>query len=425
MYKLLKKLAGVSLFYSLANSIEALSPFFLAILLTRFLTTEDYGIWVLFLSLVGFLRPVVNLTIQDALKMKFYEMDEAKLAAFIVSALYISIAAALLLSIGAVAFGSEISRLISFPASWLTAIVIATYFTVTYNFILAFNQFAERRGHFIALHGVQSLCGFTVIALLVLQGWNWQGVVVGKIAGLVLACLLGLFWVSKELKLSLALPQRAQLLEMIKFGLIYLPTGFGLVAVPLTDRLIISHLLGFSENGLYGVAALFGAALFVGINGFLHAWMPWMFRQVGESKAAYRKEVSVVSISFVLLLPVAGIVFYTVSVVLAPWLIGETFARSFGLIPWAIAGTVAMGYFYHNQAFLHCRKAILPMSISSLTCIVMNAYFSYYGAIYYGVAGVVAATIVAFMVSAVISGIYIVYHYNVFGSLFSLTRRSA
>jgi Na+-driven multidrug efflux pump len=53
------------------------------------------------------------------------------------------------------------------------------------------------------------------------------------------------------------------------------------------------------------------------------------------------------------------------------------------------------------------------MSISSLSCILLNIYLSYYGAIHYGIAGVLAATIVAFGVGAVISGIYITYHYNI------------
>ena len=55
MYKLLRRLAGISVFYSFANSIEALSPFLLAIILTRLMMPEDYGIWVLFVSLVAFL----------------------------------------------------------------------------------------------------------------------------------------------------------------------------------------------------------------------------------------------------------------------------------------------------------------------------------------------------------------------------------
>jgi len=425
MYKLLKRLAGISLFYSFANSIEALSPFFLAILLTRFLQPEDYGIWVLFLSLVGFLRPLVSLTIQDALKMHFYEMDREKLAAFVVSAFYISMGAALLLAVPAALFSDTLAGWAKFPSAWLLAIVVATYLNASYYFFLAFNQFAEQRGRFIVLQFVQSLGGLLIIAGLVSLGWSWQGVILGKIAGLALACLIGVSWLSNSLGLNLTRPSREQVRSLMKFGLLYLPTGFGLVAVPLTDRLIISHVLGLSENGIYGVAALFGSALFVAINGFLHAWMPWLFRRLGELQSNYRSEVTAVSLSFILLLPALGIFFYLLSVVAAPFLIGPAFASSFALIPWAIAGTVAMGYFYHNQAFLHLRKAILPMSISSLTCILMNALLSYFGALYYGVAGVLAATIVAFMVSAVITGIYMAYHYSIFGSLVAFAQSHA
>ena len=414
MYKLLKRLAGISLFYSFANSIEALSPFFLAILLTRFLQPEEYGIWVLFVSLVGFLRPLVNLTIQDALKMHFYELDKERQATFVVSAFYISTGSALLLALAAILFADSLSALVKFPASWLTAIVIATYLNVNFYFVLAFNQFAERRGSFIALQFIQSLFGFSIIATLVVLGWNWQGVVVGKIAGLLIACLFGFTWLAGHLRLNLTAACKSQVKELVKFGLLYLPTGFGLVAVPLTDRLIISHLLGLGENGFYGVAALFGSALFVAINGFLHAWMPWLFQQLGRPQGEYRREIAVISSGFLLLLPVGGIVFYIVAVLAAPFLIGASFTSAFTLIPWAIAGTVAMGYFYHNQAFLHFKKAVVPMSISSASCILLNIYFSYYGAILYGVAGVLAATIAAFAVAALISGIFILYQYTNF-----------
>ncbi len=414
MYKLLKRLAGISIFYSFANSIEALSPFFLAILLTRFLKPEEYGIWVLFVSLVAFLRPVVNLTIQDALKMHFYEMDRAKRSAFVLSALYISSGSSLLLGLAAVVFKEAIGAAVKFPAPWVIAIVVTTYLFVNFYFVLAFNQFAEKRRHFIALQFVQSLFGFAVIAALVHHGWGWQGVILGKIFGLIAACLLGFAWLRGDLDLSVKAPCRDQVKGLIKFGLLYLPTGFGLVAVPLTDRLIISHILGLGENGLYGVAALFGSALFVAINGFLHAWMPWLFQQLGKPQGDYRREIAVISASFLLLLPVAGLVFYVIALVAAPVLIGPSFTASFSLIHWAIAGTVAMGYFFHNQAFLHFKKAVVPMSISSLSCILLNLYFSYYGAISFGVAGVLAATIAAFAVAALISGIFILYQYTDF-----------
>jgi len=420
MYKLLKRLAGISLFYSFANSIEALSPFFLAIVLTRFLAPEEYGIWILFLSLMGFLRPLVSLTIQDALKMQFYEMDREKQATFVVSAFYVSIGSALLLALVVSLMNDPLADMVSFPAPWLISIVIATYLNVNFYFILAFNQFAEKRGHFIALQLIQSLSSLAIIGGLVLLGWGWQGVILGKVAGLMIACIIGFIWLAGELRLDFTLVNKEQVKGLIRFGLLYLPTGFGLVAVPLTDRLIISHLMGLADNGLYGVAALFGSALFVVINGFLHAWMPWLFQQLRAPQADYRKEIGLISCSFLLLLPVLGIVFYLVATLAAPILIGAAFAKSFALIPWAVAGTVAMGYFFHNQAFLHFKKAILPMSISSLTCILLNICLSYYGALYYGIVGVLAATIVAFLTSAVISGLFITYHYNIF----TLPRRS-
>lgn len=417
MYKLLRRLAGISVFYSFANSIEALSPFILAIILTRLMLPEDYGIWVLFVSLVAFLRPVVNLTIQDALKMYFYEMDKGRLAAFVVSAFYLSLVSAVVLGALSVIFSDSLSALIKFPAAWIVSIVVTAFLFVNFYFILTYNQFAEKRSHFVTLQFVQSLIGFVAITLLVWLGWNWQGVVLGKMVGLLVACLVGVAWIAGDLKLDLRAHNRDQIRDLVKFGLGYLPTGLGLVAVPLTDRLIISHVLGLGENGLYGVAALFGSALFVAINGFLHAWMPWLFQQLSKPSGNYRSEIFTVSVGFLLLLPVMGAVFYIVAVIAAPVLIGASFTGAFALIPWAVAGTVAMGYFYHNQAFLHFKKAVLPMSVSSLNCIVLNIVLSYYGAIHYGVAGVLAATIAAYMISAITSGLFIVMDYKLVGTL--------
>jgi O-antigen/teichoic acid export membrane protein len=418
MYKLLKRLAGLSVFYSFANGLEALSPFILALILTRFLVPEEYGIWVLFVSLVAFLRPVVNLTIQDALKMHFYDMDKARQARFALAAFYISSTTALILGIASVLFADTLSAAVKFPAPWIVAVVVAAYLYVNLYFFLAFHQFAEQRGRFIALRLIQSLCGIAVIVTLVFAGWSWQGVIVGKIAGLAIACAVGTVWLWRDIDLKFAAQCRQELKELVKFGLVYLPAGFGLVAVPLTDRVIIAHVLGLGENGLYGVAALFGSALFIVISGFLHAWMPWLFQHLREPRGdAFRREISLVSLGFLLLLPVAGVVLYLVSMVAAPIVIGAAFKQAFPLIPWAIAGTVAMGYFFHNQAFLHFKKAVLPMSISSLNCIVLNLYLSYYGALHYGLVGVLAATIVAFLTSALISGLFITYHYSLFTDL--------
>ena len=402
MYNLLKKLARHSAFYAAANSIEAFSPVILAIVLTRLLAPSQYGVWVLFIAVVTFLRPLVNFSIQDALKMYFFEMSQGERARFVWSAFCVSTTLAAAFVAATLLFADALSVALRFPAEWLVAIPVTAYLYAYFYFLLAYNQFAQFRRRFIALHIVQTLASLVAIFVLVYSGHGWMGIVIGKIVGLAVVCLAGSYLLLTELRFDRAVRAHVGMASLIRFGLVYVPTGLGVVAIPLTDRLIVTHVIGLAENGLYGVAALFGSAVFVAINGFLLAWMPWLFRNLGNWEQ--RKHVIFrVSFVFLALLPVAGIVFYLVSSLIAPVIIGGSYAASWPLIPWTIAGVVAMGYFFHNQAFLHYKKAVVAMSVNSLACIVLNAVLSYYGAIAYGVTGVLAATIFAFLVAALMS----------------------
>ena len=411
MYNLLKKLAENSAFYAIANSIEALAPFLLATILTRHLSPSEFGVWVLFVALVTFLRPLVNLTLQDALRMHFYEMDDSERARFVWSSACLATLCTSLLTFLILVFAQPLSAFVSFPAQWLITIPIAAFLYATFYFLLAYNQFAHRRGRFFRLHVIQTSASMAIISIFVILDWSWHGVVIGKILGLSVGCIMGAYWVIRDLDLSAVIRSRPELARLAKFGIMYLPTGMGLVAMPLTDRLIVTRLLGLADNGLYGVAALFGAAVFVGINGALHAWMPWLFRTLPDA-GNNRREIILVSAILLALLPLGGIVAYFISMPIAPVVIGGDFSAAFAMIPWAIAGTVSMGFFFHNQAYLHFKKAIFPMSLSSFTCIVLNAVLSYYGALAYGVTGVFAATVGAFVIAGLLSALFIIPNYN-------------
>ncbi len=411
MYDLLKKLSQNSAFYTFANSIEALSPFLLAIILTRQLTPAEFGVWVLFIALVTFLRPLVSLTIQDALRMHFFEMDDAERARFVWSALCLSLVCAAVFIGIALLLAQPLAVALKLPAEWLVTIPLAALLYAIFYFLLAYNQFAHIRRRFLGLHVVQTAASLVFIAILVLNGWGWTGVVIGKIGGLAVGCTMGAIGLARSLPIQRIITQPPQIMRLAKFGLLYLPTGMGLVAIPLTDRLIVTHVLGMAENGLYGVAALFGVAVFVAINGILHAWMPWLFSSLANWPGS-RREIFGVSLVFLAILPLGGFIAYLIAMPLAPIVIGNQFDGAFHMIPWAIAGTVSMGYFFHNQASLLYRKAIFPMSVSSFSCIILNAVLSYYGALKYGVTGVLAATIGAFLIAALISAAFIFLRYR-------------
>jgi O-antigen/teichoic acid export membrane protein len=214
MYDLLKKLSQHSAFYTFANSIEAFSPFLMAIVLTRLLAPEEYGVWVLFIALVTFLRPLVNLTIQDALRMHFFEMDDAERARFVWSSLWLStLCVAIFIAITLV-LARPLSAALSLPAEWLVTIPIAAYLYAVFYFLLAFNQFAHRRRRFLNLHIIQTTASLVFIGCLVFNDWGWPGVVIGKISGLAVGCAVGAIWLIRSLPFRKVLRQSPQIIQL-------------------------------------------------------------------------------------------------------------------------------------------------------------------------------------------------------------------
>ena len=149
MYYTLKKLAQNSAFYTLANSIEALSPVVLAVILTRIIQPEEYGIWVLFIALVSFFRPFTNLSAQDALRMHYFEMDDRALSQFVWSSFCLSGICTTVIIAPILFFSDQISVFIGFPEHWLAAIPITACLYASFYFLLAFYQFSSRRRLFI------------------------------------------------------------------------------------------------------------------------------------------------------------------------------------------------------------------------------------------------------------------------------------
>ena len=409
MFKTLNALLRSSFFFTFANSIEAFSPVVLAMVLTRFLSPDDFGLWILFIAFVTFLRPIVGLSINDALRMHFYEFDDESKSSFVLASLSLSTCLSLFVVFLSFIFASWIGNITGFSAHWVPFIPVAAYLYAVFYFLLAYHQFSQQRLRFLLLHLVQTFFGLLVITLLLFYGFDWRGSILGKCAGLVACIFLGLYWLYSSGALTSGKVNRATLSRLASFGLLYMPTGMGLVAIPLTDRVIVSNVLGFKETGLFGAAALFGSVLFVVVNGFIFAWMPWLFRSLSRSNVN-KKEIFRISLLFLLTLPLIGFVVSIVSRHIAPVIIGDQFFSAFSLIPWSIAGVVFMGYFYHNQAFLHFYKAIPAMSICSVCCIFLNALISYYGAVHLGLIGVFVGTIVAFGFCAVLSSVLFALH---------------
>ena len=398
-----KFLAIQSLFYTLANSIEALVPFLLAPLLTRMLDPTAYGVWVLFVTYATFMRPVVGLTTQDAIRMRFYDFDQGRLDRFTHTALFVMSALAVVTSIMCVVFDEVISAATQFPQGWLTSIVLAAFLYEVFYTALALQQFHNRRGAFLSTQALQAGLSITFILLFLLAGWGWRGVVLGRMLSMAVATLYSLKLLGFTIPALLRIPQRSFYRDIASFGFIYWPAGAVIMVVATTDKVIAAHYLGLEASAIYGVAALFASAFWMVNYSFVLAWTPWLFRKLKSGNARSMREIASVSALYFMISSIAALVFYLAAIFVAPIILGDDFHSAISLMHYIMAAIVLQGYFVHNMKFLHFDKRIRLMSGLSMITIALNIWLSIEWVQTWGVRGIMLATVVSFGAAFIIS----------------------
>ncbi|AWW74153.1 hypothetical protein CD351_06890 [Erythrobacter sp. KY5] len=406
-----KFLALQSLFYAFANSIEALVPLLLAPILTRMLDPTGYGVWVLFVTYATFMRPIVGLTTQDAIRMRFLDFEQKELDQFTHTALFVMVVLALFVSLVTVVFGDFIETATKFPQAWLVSIVVAALLYEVFYMVLALQQFHNRRKEFLATQLIQAVLSMVFIVAFLMSGWDWRGVVLGRMLGMACASIYSLRSLGFTLPTLFRVPQRSFYRNIASFGVLYWPAGAVVMVVGTTDKVIAAHFLGVEASAMYGVAALFASAFWMVNFSFVMAWTPWLFRKLKVAQQDGLQEVASVSVLYFALAAIAAAAFYFFALVFAPIILGEAFHTAIPLLKYIMLAIVLQGFFMHNMKFLHFDKRIEMMSAFSALTIGINIWLSLAWAQTMGIRGIMLATAVSFGVTFIISGVLVILRY--------------
>ena len=250
-----------------------------------------------------------------------------------------------------------------------------------------------------------------LISAFLLTGWDWRGVVLGRMLAMAVATLISLRSLGYKPGLFLRLPPRSFYRQIASFGIVYWPAGMVIMAVAMTDKVVAARYLGLEASAMYGVAALFASAYWLVNYSFVLAWTPWLFKKLKAAPTDGLREVVSVSMLYFVLASVAAVAFYFVSLVAAPVLLGEAFHRAIPLLQYIMLAILLQGFFMHNMKFLHFEKDIGMMSAFSVLTILLNLWLSVRWAPGMGIRGIMIATAVSFGATFLISGMLVVARY--------------
>lgn len=124
-------LKGASV-YLVSNILNAVIPFLLLPVLTRYLSPAEYGQIAMFQTLLAGIGTFIGLNAVGAANRKFYDgdIDETVLRQFNGSCVHILIVSSLITFIGIYLFQNQLSEFLAIPTSWILAAVVISFFVL-------------------------------------------------------------------------------------------------------------------------------------------------------------------------------------------------------------------------------------------------------------------------------------------------------
>jgi len=407
MLKKIRSLLGSNLIqsssiYTISSIFEKAIPFFLLPILTRYLSTEDYGIVSMFSVLVGLTIPFVGVNTNSAILRSYYKED-IKLSVYITNIFFVLLVSSLFVAFLFLLIGDTISQYSQFPVEWLYTVFVVAIGQFIINVILVIWQGEVRPipfGIFKVL--LTSVNMALAIFLIVGMGYGWKGRVIGKLFAITIFSIIGLFIIWKK-RLYKFRFNKAYIKHALEYGGPLIPHVISLFSITMIDRFFITNMVGIGETGIYTVGYQVGMIIGVLTGSFNKAWTPWLFDKLNEDSELVKKKIIKFTYGYIF----AIILITTGLSIVSPWLmsffVGKKFYKATQYITW-----IAFGYAFHGMYlmvtnYIFYEEKTYLLSWVTFVAALINIVLNYFLITAFGAIGAAQATTVTYFIQFIIT----------------------
>lgn len=376
---MLKRLINGSLFsgsavYLFSNILAAAIPFVLLPVLTRYLSTAEYGQVAIFQTLLAGLGAFVGLGVHGAAGVKYYDshLTKKELKYYIGNCFLVLVATSAIVLLGVVIFRHALSDWFSIKTQWL----LLSVFVSSAAFVIAIRmgqwQIRKQARNFGAFQVSQSVLNMLLSLIVVvyfLQGAAGRIWVLATIP--LIFAVLALFLLHKDDLLGFVW-RPAYVREILAFGVPLIPHSAGLFLLSTVDRLIINDKLGLSQVGIYMVAVQLVAVMGLVFDAINNAYVPWLFERLKRNQI--EEKLQIVRWTYVYCLALLGVV--ALAFVIGPPLLiviaGEKYRAATEIIGWLALGQAFNGMYLMVTNYIFYSKRTALLSLATITAGFIN-----------------------------------------------------
>ena len=263
-----KDLAVNTIIIGIGKFSTQIVSFLLLPLYTSILTTEEYGIYDLIVTVSTFLLPIITLLMQESMFRFLIDCndDEEKKNVISQTILYVFIS-----TLFSVILAYILNIFVKIPYLLVGIIYIGT--SILSELRNALVRGLGKLKLYTLINFISSLIHILLnIVLIAVYRWGVYGLLISGIASNII-CSLVIFMKLKIHKyISIKSYDKKLMKKMIKYSIPLVPNNLSWAIVNLSDRLVISSLIGTAANGIYSMAYKFPNLMNTIYGFFYTAW---------------------------------------------------------------------------------------------------------------------------------------------------------
>lgn len=390
--------------YLLSNILNALVPFILLPVLTRYLSPDEYGQIAMFQMLVTGLAALTGLNSVGAANRKYYDCNQESLPQFNGTCVHILLISSLCLGFFSILLSDKVSQWLNIPIVWIYLAIIISSSNYIVQLRLGQWQIREKAFSFGIMQVSQSILVLILSFFLIV--WQKQGAA-GRVDALlatsIIYALFSLFLMYRDRLLQLFPLRKDFFKDALSFGVPLVPHVIGIFFLSSIDRFFINQQLGISEAGIYMLAVQLSLGMAVVFDAINKALIPWLFRALADKNPQQLQRL--VKFTYLFFITVFGL--GGLSFIIGPWIVtwiaGEEYQRASTVIGWLCLGQAFSGMYLMVTNYLFYVKKTGYLSLVTISCGILNVFLLIILMRLYGIVGVAMAFTISMFIRFILT----------------------
>ncbi len=381
-------------------------PFLLLPIMTKYLSTEAYGILSIYLLFITLFTSLIGMNMQANISRNFHKVNQEELSKYIGNILYILVFTFIMYQFILFIVDIFYDKLFTIDIYWYYLASFIALMMIINQLNLTILRNEERAKIYGIFEVLNTAIKFSItVVLLICFYMGWESQVYGILVSSFLFAIIGYKYMKKRKYVTIAL-DKEKIKSILKISIPMIPYSLSGIVILMSDRLFIENMLGLEEVGLYSVGYSFGMIVVLFTDAFIKAWSPWFYRQL--TSESFEKKLLIVKYSYIYFmgLLIITILVSMLSTIIFPYFVDNKFSEAKNFIIYIAIAFAFRGVYQIFFPYLVNLGKTNFLAISMFVAAIVNILFNYIFINQFGTIGAAYSTILSFFVSSIMMLIY-------------------